>query len=282
MMDSGSFRKGFAPRVRRARAQRYKPGEKRFSKQLVEKVVESYLDDTLARVFKAADVPGDEPSPAVQFDACAAFLSEMLEPEFSDEFDHDSFLDEVLLLTRLNPKNQPGKYYQNLDGFISSLVQALYDLGRNNFVLDMSCQELDTTNMASYLHGARGNPLTLAYSGKICRDFGFGIEHCNLAITGFANWVGMSAQHSTIVSHIMAEGNRTPDYGRESDWCDFHIYDREFSITGFPGNANFYLHFPPEKNPVTQWGVDLLAKMNTSFHLEIAENVWKRLEPKSS
>lgn len=282
MMSNRPFRKGFALRVRGTRAQRYKPGAKESNKQLVERVVGSYLDNTLARVFQAADASDDDLPLAGKFEECTRYLREMLEPELSEDFDHDSFLDEVLLLTRLNPKNPPGTYYQDLDGFISPLVQALYDLGRNNFVLDMSCQELDTTNIASYLHGTRGNPLTLTYSGKICRDFGFGAEHCNLSITGFANWVGMFAQHSTLVSHIAPEGERTPDYGKESDWCDFHIYHREFSITGFPGNANFYLHFPPEKNPVAQWGVDLLAKMNTSFHLEIAENVWKGLEPKSS
>ncbi len=76
-------------------------------------------------------------------------------------------------------------------------VQALYDLGYNEFIIDLSRVPITPKYMANDLIGQPGKPLKLLYKGN-ATEFGINVKYCEMEIVGDCHYGGTQANRSSI------------------------------------------------------------------------------------
>ena len=130
---------------------------------------------------------------------------------------------------------------RNDNGFLcgrllSSIVQALYDLGHNGLCLDLSLLKEPPMTVATALKGSQGERLMLRCLGDV-GSYGISVEHCDLELVGSTGCLG---GHS-IGGTFQATG-KVKDAGNTSQGCTYHIDSLyAVSVTSL-GACRFYIH----------------------------------------
>ena len=121
------------------------------------------------------------------------------------EFDANRFLDTLLLRTSLTMEE---KSILTLATLMNPLLQALYELGHNGFMLDM--REMPFVNsIANGLQGTPERPLELSLIGMwtsdafewpcLVHDIGSRTEHCIITMQGDVNMIGRESIRSEYI-----------------------------------------------------------------------------------
>lgn len=125
-------------------------------------------------------------------------------------FDHNLFLEAYL--TELSYQS-PEEREEHLEPFLTEMIQALYNAGRNHFALAIDGWQPE--RMAAELIGAPERRLALSYRGN-AGSFGSCSKYCSFTLEGEATYAGAV-----------------------SDYCDYDLGDSE----GMVGYASFACRF---------------------------------------
>lgn len=137
------------------------------------------------------------------FEQCVDDFTDKLRPEVDDDFEHQTFID--ALVKELTIKEAGAFHLTRMDSLFSPLLQALYNLERNDFDLDLSHLPVRPYRMMTYLSGTEDNVLRLSYNGKVWR-FGEYLSHCSLDAKGHVQYlVGHKTQDSEFILHVPPE-----------------------------------------------------------------------------
>lgn len=231
-------------------AEDYTPGSSGFLFSHVERLIEEFLDGSISDIGKDlyAAVSNSPQGIAARLLPChqregfyrertqqpvvalrADFISRLL-PE--GEFDANALLD--MVIGGLGQRDYHdsfayfvGEPHLDLSDLLDPLVQALYDRGHNDFVLDLTplIDEKHSVNSIAFgLRGSEERPLSLVCKGETA-FFGGYVSDCNLVLEGDMSHdnshggAGMGALRST----ISAEGRLAPRTALGAEQCTFTL-----------------------------------------------------------
>ncbi len=122
---------------------------------------------------------------------------------------------------RMDDAEGDGKPYQK-DIFIDALVQALYDQGHNDFMIDLRGLRGtdDELRAGCRLQGKEGAPLRASYASVPLTSFGCEVSHCELSLEGGATFAGQGSEHS-----VLRLGGKlgVMTFGLGSKQCRFYL-----------------------------------------------------------
>ncbi len=228
---------GFEELEKLAQREPYVPGTTGFHKNLVDRIVRQHEDGTISSLYWQGATKGHR--------MCSDRFIELIEPEITPDFDANRFLDEVITALTLRPVVDPSVHFQSLNPFCSPLLQALYDFGYNDFLMQMPSPECDTLDMAMYLEGSRDRPLTVVYSGRVGQKFGYRCKNCELTLRGSATQVGRDSTDCTFVSYAVPTFESL-DYGSDASSCEFEIHSERYGLGLHLRNSIVSLQSVPE------------------------------------
>lgn len=158
--------------------------------------------------------------------ACAKLT---LGPFLAEGISSQGFID--ALLAGLDSAGEP-EFYVDIrtepDYLLDAVVQALYDLGENNLIVDATLLRRPPFEMGARLHGTPESPLTFTYRGDLSW-VGHDCYHCKVFVDGHASVIGKGAFYS--------EFSITAPVGKV--FLDGYFDDR-MSIAG--GDERFAVH----------------------------------------
>lgn len=165
-----------------------KPSDRTSRYKLPEGAVNRELVKTLFKHYLGLDSQGEisyhEPR----------YLAEVAELEniVPDIVSGQTTLDGVLFM--LSHKVSPELRWHS-GGFLTALVQVLYNRGENDFIIDTSLWEGHPSFIACYLEGEEGRLLKLTYRGFI-GQFARDVSYCDLSFIGGGTTCGENANNS--------------------------------------------------------------------------------------
>lgn len=167
----------------------YKPGSGGISYEAASTFMEQFLAIDLIQMCLRRDEPQ-------MYGELVDLATSFIEPHNTEEFNPQGFLDAVI--HRLAEAGEP-EYGVDVrdepDYLIDSMLQALYNLGYNNLVVDPMYFPYPPEDMASYLHGEADNPLTFSYNGSLSW-LGNNARHCRIKAGGGVKVLGKDAESS--------------------------------------------------------------------------------------
>ena len=163
----------------------------------------------------------------------------MLADHISDGLNIHGFLDVVIqyLHRELEPEAQKEAWL-----VLDPVVQALYNIGYNDFFLDLSCFDAPLRSCGHKLEGKESRPLVARYLGDVSH-FGCWTRYCHLGFRGrIMYYLGHSSSHSAFAFTGEADN---AGYGAQE--CEY-LLDTEESMPINPHrneNCTFTLTTPP-------------------------------------
>ncbi len=224
----------------------YEPGNPTFAPELREDVLE-YFENLLGELPEGLDIDDEEEVLKV-----VKMHVEDLEEMFSKygSFDADIFIDNVMRNSGdMNPYDQYGELWSQLFS-LDRLVQALYNVGYNDFHIDLNVLPTVLWSAAHNLEGTENNPLTVTYVGDVEGVFGRYNQHCDITIMGNAGDSANDSEHCT----YRFEGG-VGYFGSDSSNCDLHVQDMEscFCMTygddDMPQKSRVFVHSIQKESP---------------------------------
>ena len=119
------------------------------------------------------------------------------------------------------------------------MVQSLYDLGHNGFLVDVSTLENSPKRVAIYLRGKRRNPLRARYITPSIELFGWDNRYCELELWGDTENGGGLSRVSTFNFHGAVERA-----GSQSMSCEYHVRSAT-SLSRYAIGSDFYIEEAP-------------------------------------
>ncbi len=231
-------------------AEDYTPGSSGFLFSHVERLIEEFLDGSISDIGKDiyAAVGNSPQGIAARLLPChqregfyrertqqpvVAMRAERLSRLLPDgEFDANALLDTVIGGLSQRDYHDSFAYFVgephlDLSDLIDPLVQALYDRGHNDFVLDLTPlidDEPSVNSIAFGLKGSKERPLSLVCKGETA-FFGGYVSDCRLRLDGDMSHdnshggAGMGA----LRSDITAEGRLAPRTALGAEQCSFTL-----------------------------------------------------------
>ncbi len=204
-------------------------------------------------------------------------LEKMISPHVDGVHDANIFIDSVLKETGdMNPKlGMPELMY------LDRLLQALYNVGFNDFHITLNSLATPLTHAAYRLEGTEENPLKATYVGDVSNYFGNTNKHCNLTLLGKA--LGFASESQNCMYTL--EG-ATNSFGGGSSYCEFHLPDMKSCLTGlsgvnksyFPTDCSVHVHSPPDlfdrAAPLVLYREDFYRHRNR-LHVKMKDSSWK-------
>ena len=135
-------------------------------------------------------------------------------------FDHNAFLEAYV--AALDCQSPEGRE-MHLDPFLGTLLQTLYDAGRNDFMLSIDGWEPE--RIAAELEGTPGRKLELTYRG-IVGSFGCGSQYCSFTLQGNATYAGAG-----------------------SNYCEYDLGDSKAMVGYSSFGCRFRIRSPHQINP---------------------------------
>ncbi len=210
----------------------YAPAPDSREKGLADDIAEAYLSiarfDTLAMM-----------------DACTGIVARALPALISDgeEFNPNAMLD--ALVTRVVLVGWP-EHHRGLNLLLDPLVQALYDNGSNNLVVDLSGMEDSPSTLAFCLKGTEERPLIATYKARALNEFAPTVRHCRLSLQGSATFAAYQAQHSS----VEVSGQAT-SVGLHAFQCDLFI-GSVYQVTSDSAECRFHVEPGPDEKSLRE------------------------------
>ncbi len=125
--------------------------------------------------------------------ACARLT---LAHSWSEGFSSQGFLDALIAGLALSGEPVFGlDIRKDPDYLLDAVVQALYDLGENNLLMDTAQLSRQPFEIGARLRGTPERPLAFTYRGDLSW-VGHNCSHCKIFVNGYASTVGMGAFYS--------------------------------------------------------------------------------------
>ena len=174
-----------------AKGERYEKGSFDFA-SLVSQVTD-YYHTNLLNPNRLTTPQSKQPS-RTWFSAATEEIQQMVQSYEGASLDQGGFINAVIekVAGSVESPDHAGK---NL--FLDALVQGLYNLGYNNFIVDVSGLDLLDGGIAGYLGGSEENVLRATYRGSV-DVFGSRAEWCDLTLVGETRCGGDFAKHSAL------------------------------------------------------------------------------------
>ncbi len=188
-------------------AESYIPGEPSLEERLARETVESFFGEQTA--------------------VCSTLRSAAADPEF----DHNAFLEAYILALGLW---RPAESAERVEKFLSPMVQALYDAGRNSFRICLD--GLVPFMVATGLHGTPERRLELSYTGSAF-SFGTKSQFCILSLHGDAEDAGGGSDYCEF---DLADSRAKVGYA--STGCDYRIRSPDQIVIPVPQAFTLYRH----------------------------------------
>ncbi len=173
-------------------------------------------------------------------DAVTDIRSELEGVAHHEEFDANRFLD--MLLLRLS-QSAERKLLYSLHFLVNPLLQALYGLGHNGFLLDLRDMPAFTNSIGDYLCGTPERPLELNLRYMWASDtteLPYSVhntcsrmEHCVATVRGDVNRVGTGSMRSEYILDGSVHG-----IGREGTQCTYRLTNPESAVLGYYPTRN--------------------------------------------
>lgn len=192
------------------------PDEKLVDSELINSLLEHYIT---ARDSKWANLSNHE-----AFDSNARTLESIIKGA-KDKFHPQPLIDALTLML----VDYSDRQHFTITDYVTAVVQALYNLGYNDFTIDIRKWQKDrwAYYAGGYLKGREENPLTLSLYGGFWSCCYYA-QHCNFTIHDKVEWSGGHAEHCTfdlmpnarIEEYIALEswGNRLRRMNEKGEW----------------------------------------------------------------
>lgn len=218
----------------------YKAGLGGVSYEAAEELVRQFLDVDLVQMYITATEPQI-------YGRLADLAASLIMPYNTGEFNPQGFLDTAV--HRLAEAGEPVFFVDvraEPDYLIEPVLQALYNLGHNNLIVDPMHLPYPPTDMASYLHGEPGNPIAFSYNGPV-------------------DWLGNNARHCRIQT-----GGGVRALGKNAESSTFYV---TAPITGWTANPE---EMKEDRDDIICLPLEFFARGNTLF-VSDGEGSWKEL-----
>ncbi len=181
----------------------------------------------------------------------ADFLTEELRLD-TEALEPNAFLDAILpALTRYGFLDSQGMHLGEM--LLDPLIQALYNVGYNDFIIDTSGSGLSRTDIGNGLTGRRGNPLNMRFIGRV-RHFGAYVSDCSLELHG-----------TSFGSDSVATGAYRSDFKFKENISAFGNSARKCTFT-FNSLRNYLSQIQQ-----LRWGIDAPNNSKVYVHEVLAE-----------
>lgn len=120
----------------------------------------------------------------------------ILEPRVTEEFNSQGFLDAVVF--SLAEAGEPFYFCEmrsEQELLIEPVLQALYNFGHNNLIVDPMPLQYPLTDLGFYLQGRPDNLLTFTHKDNL-NCLGSNVKYCKIKNHGYVRKLGQWAEHS--------------------------------------------------------------------------------------
>ena len=158
-----------------------------------ERAAKSVLEEFLSLDLARYEVRFPDERISRELAACAKLS---LSHFWSEGFSSQRFLD--ALVSGIDSAGEPERYLDirnEPDYLLDAVVQALYDLGENNLIIDGTMLPRPPFEIGTRLRGTLERPLAFTYRGDLSW-VGRNCSHCKVFVDGYASTVGRGAHYS--------------------------------------------------------------------------------------
>ncbi len=241
----------------------YEPGVVGFDLALVEHLVDRFISTKMKTHYN-------------RLSSEVSYLKGILPTADDEEFKPNAFLDEIV--ARMNERLPPSRI-RSTNRLFDPLIQALYENGHNDFVLDLMPLQFKAEDalfpiyrLADNLEGTCERPLSISYRAHT-EEFAMWVRFCDIQLDGHTSEGGYCAYKSTLAFNGKV---KTPGCHAEESVLHLEEMDSQVIIST---DCTYHAHSIPKGFPEDHYGTWQWFFEQGNILVYLKDGEWTEVKP---